>query len=348
MFEQMGSAGLQDLHFCQDPQTGLQAIIAIHDTLRGPAIGGCRFIGYPSTDAAINDAIRLAKGMSYKAALAGLPHGGGKSVIIQPPHIQNRAALMRAFGHFVDSLQGRYITAMDSGTQVSDMDNIAKSTPYVTCTSAMGDPSPSTAQGVFAGIRASIRFLDGTDDLNHIHVAIQGLGHVGYAVARLLHQAGAQLTVTDIDALRVQQAVKEFDARAVSPDEIYAVKADLFCPCGLGGIINQQTLPQLQFRCIAGSANNQLADDDSGMALHQQGILYAPDYLINAGGLIFVALQHAHYQDQVIQQKILAIDESLHELYQHARADNQPTNLIADQRAEAILEAAARTQHEAA
>lgn len=348
MFDQMESAGLQDLHFCQDPETGLQAIIAIHDTLRGPAIGGCRFIGYPSTDAAVHDAVRLAKGMSYKAALADLPHGGGKSVIIQPAPLNDRAALMRAFGRFVDSLEGRYITAMDSGTQVSDMDNIAQTTRFVTCTSAMGDPSPSTAQGVFAGIRASVRFLDGTDELNHIHVAIQGLGHVGYAVARLLHQAGARLTVTDIDPQRAQQARAEFNAAIVAPEAIYSVTADLFCPCGLGGIVNDQTLQQFRFRCIAGSANNQLAEDSNGLALHQQGILYAPDYLINAGGLIFVALQHAAHPQAMIQQKIQAIHTTLLELYQHAKADNKPTNLIADQRAEAILQAAARTRHAAA
>lgn len=348
MFDQMESAGLQDLHFCQDPDTGLQAIIAIHDTLRGPAIGGCRFISYPSTEAAVNDAVRLAKGMSYKAALAGLPHGGGKSVIIKPPHLQDRAALMRAFGRFVDSLEGRYITAMDSGTQVTDMDNIGKSTPYVTCTSTMGDPSPATARGVFAGISATVRFMDGTDELNHMHVAVQGLGHVGYAVARLLHQAGARLTVADIDTQRVKEAQAEFGAQVVSPEQIYSVQADLFCPCGLGGIINDQTLPQLQVRAIAGSANNQLAEDSLGSALHQRGILYAPDYLINSGGLMFVALQHAHYQNQVIKDKVLTIHDALLELYQHAQRDDQPTNLIADQRAEAILRTAARTQHEAA
>ena len=348
MFEPMERTGLQDLHFWQDSDTGLQAIIAIHDTFRGPAIGGCRFISYPSVDAAVHDATRLAQGMSYKAALAGLPHGGGKSVIIKPDSLHDRAALMQAFGRFVDSLGGRYITAMDSGTQVVDMDNIARTTRYVSCTSKMGDPSPYTALGVLAGIQASVHFLDQRQDMKGIHVAIQGLGHVGYAVARLLHQRGARLTVTDIDPRRVQKACAECHATAVEPEAIYAVEADVFSPCGLGGVLNEDTIHQLACRCVAGSANNQLANDQCGQRLSDRGVLYAPDYLINAGGLIFVALQHANHHERVIRQKIDAIHESLLELYRHARRANLPTNQIADQRAEAILKQAARTRHQAA
>ncbi len=348
MFESMEHAGLQALHFCQDPDTGLRAIIAIHDTLRGPAIGGCRFIAYPSTDAAVHDAIRLARGMSYKAALAGLPHGGGKSVIIKPDTLTDRTALMQAFGRCVHSLNGQYVAAMDSGTLVSDMNSIAQSTSHVTCTSSMGDPSPSTADGVLAGIRASIRFLDQTDDLSDVHVAIQGLGHVGYAVAHRLHQAGARLTVTDIDLRRVERACTAFNATAVAPDDIYRVQADIFCPCGLGGILNEATIARLNCRCVAGSANNQLFDEHCGQKLHERGILYAPDYLINAGGLIFVALQHAQRDDAVIRQKIAAIHDSLLVLYRQSWGSHQPTNQIADQRAEAILRQAARVQHQAA
>jgi len=348
MFEPMERTGLQDLHFWHDPETGLQAIIAIHDTLRGSAIGGCRFISYPSIDAAVHDATRLAQGMSYKSALAGLPHGGGKSVIIKPDHLDDRAALMRAFGRFVDSLGGRYIAAMDSGTQVTDMDQIAHTTPYVTCTSAMGDPSLSTALGVFAGIKASVHFLNQRQDLTGIHVAIQGLGHVGYAVARLLHRAGATLTVTDIDSRLVHHACAEFDAQAVEPDDIYGVTADVFSPCGLGAILNAETIRQLNCRCIAGSANNQLADDQCGQALHDAGLLYAPDYLINSGGLIFVALQHANHHERLIRHKISAIHDTLMALYQEADDTNQPTHRIADQRAEAILKHAAQSQHQAA
>ncbi|WP_432470754.1 Leu/Phe/Val dehydrogenase [Amphritea sp. HPY] len=348
MFKQMEKAGLQDLHFCNDPDTGLQAIIAIHDTFRGPAIGGCRVIPYPSTEAAIEDAIRLAKGMSYKAALAGLPHGGGKAVIIKPEKINDRPAMMQSFGRFIDTLGGRYITAMDSGSQIEDMDNIAHATRYVTCTSHMGDPSPATASGVFAGIRATIGFKLGRDDLVGIHVALQGLGHVGYEVARLLFHAGARLTVSDIDALKVAKACKEFNANAINPQEIYSAPVDLFCPCGLGAIINEDTINQFRCRCIAGSANNQLANDAMGQELLQRGILYAPDYLINSGGLIFVALQHARHPDSVIQQKVAGIHDALLELYQNAAEANLPTNLIADQRAEAILNRASLKQYTAA
>ncbi len=348
MFRQMESAGLQDLHFWQDPDTGLQAIIAIHDTFRGPAIGGCRFIDYTDTTAAITDAIRLAKGMSYKAALAGLPHGGGKSVIIKPSGLFDRTRLMQSFGHFVDSLGGRYITAMDSGTQISDMDNIALNTPYVTCTRKMGDPSPSTAFGVFAGIRASAKFRFGSDDLHNIHVAIQGLGHVGYALASLLHAAGARLTVSDIDAQKVARASAEFNAIAVEPDAIYDVVADIFCPCGLGAIINPDTVNRLNCAIVAGSANNQLADDSMGDALCQRAILYAPDYLINAGGLIFVALNHVRHHEQVIRQKVDSIYDALLELYKHADAEQKPTSLIADLRAATIIRQASLTPYQAA
>jgi len=348
MFRQMESAGLQDLHFWQDPDTGLQAIIAIHDTFRGPAIGGCRFITYPDTAAAITDAIRLAKGMSYKAALAGLPHGGGKSVIMKPSGLYDRNRLMRSFGHFVESLNGRYITAMDSGTQISDMDNIAVNTRFVTCTRDMGDPSPSTAQGVFAGIRASVKFRFGISDLHNIHIAIQGLGHVGYALAKLLHNAGARLTVTDIDAQKVARATAEFNAVAVEADAIYDVAADIFCPCGLGAIINAETVNRLNCAIVAGSANNQLADDRQGENLWQRGILYAPDYLINAGGLIFVALQHARHHDRAIQLQVAGIYDSLLELYKHAAADQSPTNSIADLRAETIIRQASMEAHQAA
>ena len=348
MFRQMESAGLQDLHFWQDPYSGLQAIIAIHDTFRGPAIGGCRFINYPDTAAAINDAIRLAKGMSYKAALAGLPHGGGKSVIIKPSGLHNRDLLMQSFGRFIESLGGRYITAMDSGTQISDMDNIALSTRYVTCTHDMGDPSPSTARGVFAGIRASLQFRFGSSELDNIHIALQGLGHVGWALAKLLHTAGARLSVTDIDPEKTERAKAELGAVVVSPNEIYDVDADIFCPCGLGAIISPDTINRLQCSIVAGSANNQLADDAMGEALYQRGILYAPDYLINSGGLIFVALQHAQHHEQAIQQKVSTIYDALLELYKHAEADQQSTSHIADIRAEAILSQASLEPHQVA
>ncbi|WP_415884639.1 Leu/Phe/Val dehydrogenase [Neptuniibacter sp. QD72_48] len=339
MFEQMESNGTQRLHFCHDPETGLKAIIAIHSTLRGPAIGGCRFIHYNDDDSAITDALRLARGMSYKAALAGLPHGGAKAVIIKPKSDFNRAELMQRFGQFVDGLGGEYITAMDSGTQISDMDQIQKSTAFVTCTQTTGDPSPYTALGVFEGIKASVRFKLNRTSLKGVHVSIQGLGHVGYEVARLLHQAGAKLTVTDIDQARVTQCEKSFNAASVAPDQIYAVDADVFCPCGLGAIINDTTLPQLRVSIIAGSANNQLTEEKHGDLLAAQDILYAPDYLINAGGLIFVALQYSKQNSREIRQKVIQIGDSLTQLYQNAAQAKQGVHRLANHQAEQIISA---------
>lgn len=339
MFKQMESNGTQRLHFCHDPETGLKAIIAIHSTLRGPAIGGCRFIHYNDDDAAITDALRLARGMSYKAALAGLPHGGAKAVIIKPASDFNRAGLMQRFGQFVDGLGGEYITAMDSGTQISDMDQIQKSTSFVTCTQNTGDPSPHTALGVFEGIKASVRFKLNRSSLKGVHVSIQGLGHVGYEVARLLHQAGAKLTVTDIDQVRVTQCEKNFNAASVSPDQIYAVDADVFCPCGLGAIINDTTLPKLRVSIIAGSANNQLAEEKHGDLLAAQDILYAPDYLINAGGLIFVALQYSKQNSREIRQKVIQIGDSLTQLYQNAAQTKRGVHRLANHQAEQIISA---------
>ncbi|UTW11829.1 Leu/Phe/Val dehydrogenase [Marinobacterium rhizophilum] len=340
MFAQMESTGLQDLHFAADPATGLRAIIAIHSTTLGPAIGGCRFIPYDSDTDAITDAIRLARGMSYKAALAGLPHGGGKAVIMQPPQGYNRRALMAAFGGFIDNLGGRYITAMDSGTQVQDMDAIATRTHWVSCTSRTGNPSPSTAQGVFEGIGCAVRHRLGRQSLCGVRVALQGLGHVGFEVARLLHGAGARLSVCDLDDQRCTRAVQAFGARRVEVNEIYRLDADVFSPCGLGAILNDDSIPQLRCSIIAGSANNQLAEARHGDMLHRRGILYAPDYLINAGGLIFVALNHARASAQQISTKVHSIGAELQALFKQADALDTATSLLADQRAEAIIAAA--------
>jgi len=340
MFKQMESNGTERLHICNDPHSGLKAIVAIHSTLRGPAIGGCRFIHYADDASAITDALRLARGMSYKAALAGLPHGGAKAVIIKPDTEFNRAALMQRFGEFVDSIGGDYITAMDSGTQISDMDQIHKTTQFVTCTQATGDPSPYTALGVFEGIKASVKFKLQRSSLRGVHVSIQGLGHVGYEVARLLYQAGAKLTVTDIDSARMQQCQSNFAATCVEPDEIYSVAADVFCPCGLGAIINDATINQLKVAIVAGSANNQLAEEHHGDQLAAQGVLYAPDYLINAGGLIFVALQYAQKTPSQIRHKVIHIGQSLTHLFQEAAITGQGVHRLANSQAEEIISAA--------
>ncbi|SIS91317.1 Leu/Phe/Val dehydrogenase [Neptunomonas antarctica] len=341
MFTQMEYNGVSDLSLHQDPITGLHAIIAIHSTALGPAIGGCRFIEYPTTNDAIQDALRLAKGMSYKAALAGLPHGGGKSVIIKPNKPFDRTALMRSFGCFVEQLNGRYITAMDSGTLTTDMDVIAESSRWVSCTSADGDPSAFTSLGVIEGIKAAVRHLFGKDNLEGIRVSIQGLGHVGMAVASHLSMEGAHLTVTDINTQRMRIAIEEFNAKAVSTEDIYAADVDIFCPCGLGAILNHKTIPLIKAQIIAGSANNQLLEPQDGYALAQKGILYLPDYVINSGGLIFVALAHANEDQQTIYHQVLNIGHTLTRLFTESQASGIPPFILANQQAEAILANAA-------
>ncbi|TAL61286.1 MAG: amino acid dehydrogenase [Legionella sp.] len=325
------SHGFGDLHFKVDPETGMKAMIAIHSTKLGPALGGCRFIEYPSTAAALKDAMRLARGMSYKAASVNLPLGGGKSVIIKPKGSFDRAGYMHQFGKFINELNGRYITALDSGTLLSDMDIIAEHTDYVASLSKYnGDPSPSTARGVFRGIEAAVAFKLGKDSMKGIHVAIQGLGHVGYALAKHLYEAGAQLTVADISAEAVENAAKEFGAKVVGTDEIHKVPCDVFAPCALGAIINDISIAQLQTSIIAGAANNQLAHSFHGKTLHEKGILYAADYVINAGGLIFAASKYLHTPEEKVKEQIDGISTSLTEIFKRSAKDNLPASEIAD------------------
>ncbi|MGM0631740.1 MAG: Leu/Phe/Val dehydrogenase [Pseudomonadota bacterium] len=338
MFDRLERERLEDLHLRRDPASGLQAIIAIHNTRLGPALGGCRFIEYTSDDAAITDAIRLARGMSYKAALANVPQGGGKAVIIRPPLIRDRGALYRAFGRFVNNLGGRYITAVDSGTTLADMDEVAGVTPHVSGTGQDGaDPSPVTALGVFSGLQAAVRHQLGTDSLKGLRVAIQGGGNVGHSLARHLHEAGARLVISDPDPSRTQRCQDAFQAEVVEPDAIYDQACDAFAPCGLGGILNGQTIPRLQCRIVAGAANNQLADDAQGDALHRAGILYAPDYVINAGGLIQVSLSHHRAPETEVLHRTRALGDTLGELFERSRLEDRPPEQIANQRAEEIL-----------
>ena len=338
MFEKFESSHLSELHFHADESTQLKSIIAIHNTHRGPALGGCRCVEYNSDDDAINDVIRLAKGMSYKAALADIPQGGGKAVIIKPKVILDRKALYQSFGNFVDHLGGRYITAIDSGSGLSDMDVVSTVTPYVSGSTNDGfDPSPLTALGVFGGIKAAIANIRGSDNLKDVHIAIQGLGNVGFALTELCHQAGAQLTVCDIDPEKRQHCEKKLGATGVAPEEIYHAPCDVFSPCGLGGILNDTTINQLACEIVAGSANNQLAEPRHGDALHQKGILYAPDYVINAGGLILVSLGMRHVSHADILKKIHGISDTLSNLFQQSTSDNLSTHRVADEVAEKIL-----------
>ena len=337
MFKQMEAARLESLHIAQDEKTGLRGIIAIHSTRRGPALGGCRFLSYPNEQAALQDAIRLAQGMSYKAALAGLELGGGKSVILRPAHVDDRAALFEAFGRFIDSLDGRYITAMDSGTSSEDMDCIAQYTQHVTSTTRAGDPSPHTALGVFAGLRATAAARFGSDDLDGLRVAIQGLGHVGYALAEQLQAAGAELFVSDIDAGKVQLAVEQLGARAVASEALLSTPCDILAPCGLGGVLDRNTVAKLRCGAIAGAANNQLANPEMGDELDARGILYAPDYVINAGGLIYVALTHQGRNSGEITAQLSHISQRLTEIYAEAQAHKRSPARVADSLAERLV-----------
>lgn len=337
MFAMMESAGLETLHLAHDPHSGLQAIIAIHSTHLGPALGGCRYLPYPDTESAVRDAMRLARGMSYKAALAGLEQGGGKAVIIRPAHVENRAALFEAFGRMIESLCGRYITAMDSGTSSADMDCIAQHTRHVTSTTAAGDPSPHTAMGVYAGIRASAWSRLGSDDLHGLRVSIQGLGNVGFALAEQLSAAGVELFVSDLDPGRVQLAVEQLGARAVANDALISTPCDIFAPCGLGGVLDARTVGQLHCAAVAGAANNPLSSLEVADELEARGILYAPDYVINSGGLIYVALQHRGESLPAITAHLSRIGVRLTEIFAHAQADKRSPARVADALAERLL-----------
>ncbi len=344
MFDLLATQQVKDVHFKHDPESGLKAIVAIHSTKFGPALGGCRFIEYESEEKALIDALRLAKGMSYKAILANVPQGGGKSVILKPKHF-DPIKLFSAFGDFVEELGGRYITAIDSGTTAKEMDIIATRTQHVTSTSQDTNPSDYTAQGVFSGILTACRIHLHRTHLSGVHIALQGLGNVGYQLATMLHKAGAKLTVADIDKRRVSQAVQEFGADAVHPDAIYSVDCDVFSPCGLGGIINDMTLPLLKCKVIAGSANNQLQTNEHGLQLHAKGILYAPDYVINSGGLIYASLHHNGNTETEIKEKSEAISDTLDEIFTASLKQSKPTSEIADHLAETKLYESTHSHH---
>lgn len=327
-----------DIHFKIDPKTGLQAIIAIHNTKLGPSLGGCRFLEYPDTGAALYDVMRLARGMSYKSACAGLPLGGGKSVILKPKHIVDKTAFFQSFGDFVQSLGGRYITADDSGTGIAEMDMIAQRTPYVASGSQLeGEPSPHTAHGVKFGIEAAVQFKLNRASLNGIHVAIQGAGKVGYFLAEGLVKAGARVTVADINAENCEKARHNLGADVVPIDTIHKIACDVFAPCALGAILNDHTIPEIQAPIVAGAANNQLAHTIHGNKLFERGILYAPDYVINAGGVIHCAYQYDHTMVANRETQIQRIHDTLFTIFERSASSKQPTHLVADHIAEEIL-----------
>lgn len=334
LFRYAERLGFGEVHVKFDRATGLRAIVAIHNLKLGPAIGGCRLVHYSNTDAAIEDALRLGYMMSFKAAVSNLPHGGAKAVLMKPKVIKDRKAYLQAFGDLVNELGGRYITAVDSGTSPADMDIIESRTPYVTCTTMSknsGDPSPQTALGVLRGIEAAVKFKLGKTNLDGLRVAIQGAGNVGYYLARELHARGAILTVCDLNVTAVQRCVDEFGAEVVSTDSIYDVPADVFAPCALGAILNFNTIKRLRVLIVAGSANNQLAHSKHGTLLHERGILYAPDFVVNAGGLIFVAAVYDHSDIKQANQQVEDIYNTLMEIFEKSKAENVATNQIAEQ-----------------
>lgn len=334
--------------FVSEPQAGLKAIIAIHNTSRGPALGGCRMWNYAHEDDAIADALRLSKGMTYKSALAGLPLGGGKSVIIGDARTQKTPELLQAFGRALQNLGGRYVAAEDVGTSTDDVMEMRKATGFVAglpgvVQGGSGDPSPATAMGCFLGLKQAVKHRLGRDDLRGLKVAVQGLGHVGEYLCAHLHEAGAQLVVSDIRADLVDRMMQAFGAIPVAPEAIYDVEADVFAPCALGAILNDATLARLKAKVIAGSANNQLAEARHGNDLMKMGILYAPDYVINAGGIINVSYERATFDPATRGQgfdaeaaaaHVAKIPGTLAEIFTRSERTGLPTAIVADQLAE--------------
>ncbi|CAN5767997.1 branched-chain amino acid dehydrogenase [soil metagenome] len=334
VFDQIHEAHHEQVVFCHDAESGLDSIIAIHDTTLGPALGGTRMWPYRSTHEALIDVLRLSEGMTYKAAVADLELGGGKAVIIGDSKRDKTPELLRAHGRFVETLGGRYITAEDVGIGVEDMEYVYEETLHVTgirsSPQGSGDPSPVTAYGVYNGIKASCVKKLGSDDMQGIRVAVQGAGHVGSYLCENLAADGAVISITDIDEERVQKVVADFGATPVDPDEIYDVDCDVFAPCALGAIINDATLRRLRCRIVAGGANNQLEEDRHGDALDAKGILYAPDYVINAGGLINVYGEIVGYGLETAKEKARGIYGTLLSIYDIAEEDGIPTYRAAD------------------
>jgi leucine dehydrogenase len=343
IFDTLSHLGYGELHLGHDAPSGLQALVGIHSTRLGPAIGGSRIRFYDSEADAIDDVTRLARGMAYKAAIAKLPHGGGKAVIMAPADLakwpaEKRADLFRAFGRFVDHLGGRYVTTEDSGTSTSDMDVVRTTTKHVLGTSiekgGSGDPSPFTALGCRRGIEAIANHVFGKPDLKGLHVAVQGVGHVGAHLAHELAQAGARLTICDVDATRRQAIATELGAAVVDVEAILEVECDIVAPCALGGALTEALVPKLKCKAVAGAANNQLRTPVVGKALMARGIFYAPDYAINGGGLINVAEEYAGYNAANARKKTMAIYDTITEIVQRSQREKAQPEVITDRIAE--------------
>lgn len=324
--------------FCQNKDVGLKAFIAIHNTTLGPALGGTRMWNYKNEEEALVDVLRLSKGMTYKASAAGLNLGGGKAVIIGDPKTMKTEGLFRAFGRYVNSLNGRYITAEDVGTTVREMEYVFMETPWVTgipkAFGGSGDPSPYTAHGVLMAIKASVKERLKTDSLKGVHVAVQGLGNVGFHLVDFLAKEGAQLTVADIDMEKVKTVAARFNAKAVAPDQISSVECDVFSPCALGAGVNDETMLKFKTKIICGGANNQLAEPRHGDQLRELGILYAPDYVTNAGGLMNVFVELEGYSPDRAHEKTIQVYDNLMKVFAISKRDDIGTHTAADRLAE--------------
>jgi leucine dehydrogenase len=340
IFQSMTTYAHEQLVLCHEPSCGYFGIIAIHDTTLGPALGGTRYWNYQSTDEAITDALRLARGMSYKSAVAGLNLGGGKSVIVGDNKRIDREAVFRAHGRFVESLKGRYITAEDVGTSPADMEYVRMETASVAGLHGLsGDPSPVTAYGVYVGMKATAKVRWGSDSLAGKKVLVQGCGHVAQTLCDHLHAEGARLVVTDIDQEKMRQVVAATGAETVAPDKIYDVPADVYSPNALGATVNDDTLKRLKVEIIAGGANNQLAEERHGVELEARGLLYAPDYVINGGGVINVYGELMGWDHERAKRKAAQIYDTLLSIYATAKAEKIPTYKAADHVAEARIRA---------
>ena len=339
IFKELNSRGHEQVAFFNDPYSGLKGIVAIHNTTLGPALGGCRMWNYKSEKEAIIDVLRLSKGMTYKASIAGLNLGGGKAVIIGDPKKDKTEKLFRSFGRFVEGLGGRYITAEDVGTNIHDMENVKIETSYVTgiakSLGGSGDPSPVTAFGVYMGIKASVKEKFNKNSLDNLKISVQGLGHVGSHLVKLLNDDGAEIYVTDIDKKRVDTIVEKYNCKYIVPDEILLQDVDIYAPCALGATINENTIPKLNCKIIAGGANNvlQQTNRDSELLI-KRDILYAPDYVINAGGLINVANELEGYDKEKAFNQAEKIYDTLMGIFKRSKKDSISTTEAAALQAE--------------
>lgn len=342
LFEHKEFDNHEQVVFCNDPETGLKAIIAVHDTTMGPSLGGTRMWNYANSAEALTDVLRLSRGMTYKSALAGLPLGGGKAVIIGDAKTDKSEALFKSYGRFIDSLGGKYITAEDVNIRTNDIDMVATQTRYVAGTGdKAGDPSPHTAYGAYLGLKAAVKHALNKDDLKDVKIAIQGLGSVGYGLAEHCAKDGAILFVADVNQENLDKAVKNLGATPVGVDEIYDQAVDVYSPCALGATVNDETLARLKVKVIAGSANNQLATAAHDKLVQEKGILYAPDYVINAGGVIHVCSEAASFSNEETAARVRNIYNTLDKIFTRSKEENRPTGEIADEMAREILAAKA-------